>query len=279
MTAWRSSQSCRFLSNSLSRHLVGLNVLFKKQGQVCQELYTGFALYHRERLMWVTAGHVVDEIGALISSADFEVIGAAWLDGCDISGAEGIPAGDLTELIRFSATPLGYDFGVISLDKASLTLLNSPYTQFLTHEIWGNSKSTKVIGYYLLGFPRDWRKSTVRGTKARPRRMTAELQAAIACVPLARTDREVPVCRDDFWDHPTGFYARVLPYSDGADDGPRDLRGTSGGPIFSIEVADDGSIEHRLFGIQVAWVQDKQVIRAESIEDIVAIMAPASSQA
>jgi hypothetical protein len=89
-------------------------------------------------------------------------------------------------------------------------------------------------------------------------------------MPVERIERREPVCKGDFWDHPTSFYGRIIDQADG-DDLAR-IEGMSGGPLFSIERTPEGRMKFRLFGVQSSWLPEKRIIRAESLVDFANIL-------
>src|SRR5438105_3577447 len=103
---WLDVSACHTFARLFSRHILALQMVFRYQGKEYHDLYSGFATYYRNRLMWITAGHVIDEITERASNPKLEIGAAGWLDGCEVSGAESVPAGNLKELVSFSASPL-----------------------------------------------------------------------------------------------------------------------------------------------------------------------------
>src|SRR5688572_8274072 len=83
---WQELAACHTFARLFSKHLLALQMVFRHEGQTYQDLYTGFPMWHRDRLMWATAGHVIDEIRERADSPAYEVGGACWLDGCEIAG-------------------------------------------------------------------------------------------------------------------------------------------------------------------------------------------------
>jgi len=100
---WQQLSACEALADWFGRHLVGLYFSVKTQDGQRQGVYTGFILFYEENLLWITAGHVIDEISDLLSSSEVNIETMHWLDGVEISGAESIPVHH-RDLDMFSGT-------------------------------------------------------------------------------------------------------------------------------------------------------------------------------
>jgi hypothetical protein len=152
---WAEKCVCEQFAQFFSQYLLGLHVVIRRHGNTYQLFYTGFALFHCGRLVWVTAGHVLTELHELLADSAVEIGGAGWMDGCEIPGAQSIPVGDLRTLAMFNAEPSGFDFGIASLDRAAMTLLGTQKLQILTELCWRNHETANVEGFYLVGSQRN----------------------------------------------------------------------------------------------------------------------------
>jgi hypothetical protein len=153
---WRKFRTCKDLSHWFINHLVGLLISYQFNNQIFERVHTGFLLFHRNVLLWVTAGHVIDNIRELTSNPEIRTLGMSWLDGCDIEGAESVVVHD-RNLDMFSSNNRGIDFGVINiagLDEANI--LANDNVKIMTQQVWKNLGNAIPEGYYVLGFPKEW---------------------------------------------------------------------------------------------------------------------------
>ena len=91
---WQMEFACRALSHCFDRHIVGLSVGLGKGGKIVEEVFTGFLLLHENRLMWCTAGHVIDQLGEILETRPPEEVQLHWMDGMPINGASSFPVHD-----------------------------------------------------------------------------------------------------------------------------------------------------------------------------------------
>jgi hypothetical protein len=264
---WKRDGVCRVFSRQFSRHVVGLHLLMQVDGKPEQDLFTGCVVTYRGVTGWATAGHVIDELERYLSSPKVRIMSSNWMDGCEIPGAEGVPAVGLSELPRFSFEPHGIDFGWMPFGAASQMLIANEKLAPIDEVAWYKHEEAAPEGYYLVGFPLEWW-HPFSAIVADKRRATAQLHAQLAVVPLEMIEPEPPLLKGDFWDHPTCYYARKLPLTSNHGKVLADIQGTSGGPIFSIERTESGRMKYRLYGIQSAWAPDRETLRFERVSVI-----------
>ena len=267
---WRYTSTCGVLSKWFIHHLLPLLISAKRDDEVHHMICTGFLLYHRDILSWVTAGHVVDRIEEILSTPSVDILRMRWLDGCEIRGAESVPVGH--NLSAFSAYESGIDFGIVAIpDLEALNIIEGGRVKFLTEEVWKNLHLAKPEGYYVFGYPREW--VEVQEDRLAGNQILGSLQANLACLPVKRIEYPGPnPVRSEFWNDPDAFYGEILPFADKPAYQPDSIKGMSGGPLFSIERDPDGRIRYRLFGIQSSWLPSERKIRAEPISKIIGMM-------
>lgn len=269
---WRQHLACQTLAEWFGHHLVGLFFSVQANGSKQEGVYTGLVLYYEKNLLWITAGHVVDEIHKVLSNPEIDVQIMRWLDGCEIPGAESIPVHN-RNLEMFSGLEFGIDFGVVKITGLDANnMLNNNRTQVITEEFWKTPHS-KPEGYYVLGFPKEWAEH--HETRFPDNQIFNSFLANLACLPVQQIGYRGDFHPNkEFWNDPDAFYGQILPFVDGVEDQPASLKGMSGGPLFSIERDPSDRIGYRLFGIQRSEDKDERLIRAEPIHKILGLINP-----
>ena len=271
---WQQLSACETLADWFGRHLVGLYFSIKSRGTKQQGAYTGFVLFYDENLLWITAGHVVEEIRQLLSNPEIDVEVMRWLDGCEISGAESIPVHH-RNLDMFSGLQYGVDFGairIIGLDAQ--TILNNNRTQVITELIWKNMHLAKPEGYYILGYPQEWTEHY--DVQLSDNQIFNLLRMKLACLPVRQIEYRGDIWNKEFWNDPKAFYGQIIPFAEGSEFQPISVKGMSGGPLFSVERDPSGRIGYRLYGIQRSEDKDERLIRVEPLHKILGLIKPES---
>ncbi len=65
---WQSVNSADAFIQLFQRNVVGLLLAGMIDAKFQYSIYTGFLLWHEENLLWLTAGHIVEEIVSILSS-------------------------------------------------------------------------------------------------------------------------------------------------------------------------------------------------------------------
>ena len=269
---WRQLSTCQILADWFSHHLLGLFLSYREKGeeQSCHVIATGFLLHHKEILLWVTAGHVVDKLREILSDQNNDIRRMRWLDGCEIPGAESVVVHN-RDLAMFSACDQGMDFGVVALtgfDEANI--INGGRVMVMTDQIWKNLHLAQPEGYYIIGYPQEWLE--IRQERLNDKQVRGSATANLAFVPVERVEPPTDGQPASFWDDPEAFYGQILPFADNSTAQPDNIIGMSGGPVLSIERDSTGNLRYRLFGIQSRWLEQSRRVRAEPIHKIVAMM-------
>lgn len=110
---WRSKGTINILTGWFRRYLLGLFTEVKSKNKTYRIMYSGFLLEYRNYLLWITAGHVVDQILKLVKNDQYSISTIRWVDNFPVEGAESIPLHkpNLHEL-SVSFTNLNIDFGL-----------------------------------------------------------------------------------------------------------------------------------------------------------------------
>lgn len=153
---WRLSGVTLKLSEWFSQYIIGLVVSAEYSGRYFHYVLSGFLVSFDDLLLWVTAGHVIDDLKKELSHPAVRLTRLRWLDGFPISGAESIPI--VSGLESFSSTEIGIqgaDFGFIRISGIEESnLRKNSKVQFFTQQAWKDSEKLNPEGFYLLGFPR-----------------------------------------------------------------------------------------------------------------------------
>ena len=80
---WKSQGVANILAKCFAEHLVTLEVAFTVEGEPAHDACTGFLMRLGPIDLWMTAGHVIDQIRDILASPKVNVVRAGLLDGCD----------------------------------------------------------------------------------------------------------------------------------------------------------------------------------------------------
>ncbi|MCB8925293.1 MAG: hypothetical protein H6652_06655 [Ardenticatenaceae bacterium] len=266
---WAYQSTCEILAGWFQKHLVGLLISISKNEKAHNNLvFTGFLLFYRERLLWITAGHVIDKIQEVLQEPNYDIVTMQWLDGGKIPGAESVIVHN-RDLQFFSTYENDVDFGCVMIEGLdAANILQNNEVKVVTEQIWKNIHLSNPEGYYIVGYPEEWVETDLESSSNNI--MINKLFARVACLPVEKTDHPGKSV-DPFWNNPEAFYGKILDYSD--QNQPNSISGMSGGPLLSIERDQNGELRYYLFGLQHGWDKNKRIIRAESIQTILQIIS------
>jgi hypothetical protein len=165
----------------------------------------------------------------------------------------------------------GLDFGAVRLPiLEKKALMANESASVMGEQAWRNLNAASPEGYYAIGFPREW--NNLKKTRAEGTKVLNSLKADLACLPIAEVPRRNDSSGEAFWEHEKSFYGEVLRFPDAPTLKVESIVGMSGGPILSIERSPDAKIGIRLVGLQVEWLPNSEIVRAESIQEIAAAL-------
>jgi hypothetical protein len=229
-------------------------------------VYTGFLLRHGKHLLWLTAGHIVDELDLILSSGNFEITKFCWLDNYDSPAANAVLV-HRKDMLKRSWKDSLLDFGIVVpsvLDAGNL--LSNPSVEIIEESIWRNLSQAEPEGYYAIGYPKSW--TTHSSKKVSTSKILHSVEARLAILPLRGISPPSSLSHIPEWTDEDAFYGKILPFTDLPKFEVDDAKGMSGGPILSVERDPSGRIRYRLVGIIQSWYQSESVIRAEPITKI-----------
>jgi hypothetical protein len=263
---WQRASTVNVLIELFEHHILGLLIGGMTNSVFQYSLYTGFLLLHGDELLWITAGHVVEEIDQILESHDFHVSVMKWLDGFDVPGAETVPV-HRENLQSKSWKSEGIDVGVALLSPLDARNLLANKELFPIEEtIWMKLAEASPEGYYLLGYPRAWNQFEER--PAPDKKVLRSITANLACIPVIEIIPSDDATPESFWSNPTAFFGKIIEYPDVPSFDVDDLHGMSGGAIVSVERDPDGRIRYRLVGVVSKWLRSESIVRAEPIKEL-----------
>lgn len=268
---WQRASTVDVLLKWFKTHIVGLLFGGSSKGVFQYFLFTGFLLNRDGELLWLTAGHVIDNISTVLNAKDFSLSVIRWLDGYEVPGAEAIPV-NVSQLRMKSWTSIGLDFGAIALPLLEkLNLQANNQVTVMDERIWRNLKHASPEGYYVIGYPRIW--NDFKETPTEGNRVLRSLKANLACLPIQPVHPPADADNDPFWYNEGAFYGKVLRFPDMPAFKVEDIAGMSGGPILSIERTPEAQFAYRLVGIQVKWKPDSEIVCAEPVDKIASVLS------
>jgi len=263
---WQSVTSADALRDWFRRNIVGLLLAGFIDSQFQYSVYTGFLLRYKEHVLWLTAGHITEEIATALASNSFKLTKFCWLDDYHVSGANAVIVHRKDMHMR-SWKDDGLDFGIIVpsiLDAGNL--FSNPDVEVVDETIWRNLAQANPEGYYAIGYPRPWTKHSSR--RVSTKKMLHSVEVNLAILPLREITPPEKLSENESWSNEEAFYGKILPYTDYPEFEVDEIKGMSGGPILSVERDPDGRIRYRLVGIIQSWYRSESIVRAEPISKI-----------
>jgi hypothetical protein len=261
---WQNAAVASSLLKEIRACVVPLLVAGYVGREVQYSVYSGFFVTRAGTAVWLSAGHVVDEVTQLLSSPNFKILTMAWLDDFEAKGAEGVPL-HRANIPTKSWKSEGLDIGAIlpsALDVGNI--FKNDKVKMIDAGAWENLSAVHPEGFYAIGFPRPWSIHSQRPFSST--KLLHSVKADLACLPLEEVLPPPEFAGDPVWSNPRAFYGKILPFPDYPDFDLDNLRGMSGGPILSVERTENGYIGYRLVGVIQSWARAQSIIRAEPID-------------
>lgn len=254
-------------ANIYQRHTLGLSLAVKSEKGYQHEMLSGCKFYHRDCILWVTAGHTIKYLDRVLQEYGNQVTMMAWCDYFGSSEAGYVPVShrDFRKFYVYEPDKDGTDigFGILEgLDEKNIrenlrgVLLTAPSSDAYA--------GIEPEGFHLVGYPGEFGKLTSASYNESKDQITSEHR--LVCLPIEKQERpleEQP--SNDFWRFPNAFYGRILRFSEDWLSQPSDISGMSGGPIFAVTRSPERRFQYYLVGIQGSWLSGSRYIRAEPI--------------
>ena len=261
---WQNITIAEILTRQFKKHIVGLLIDGSIKGESQHYLYSGILLEYKGSLLWLTAGHVIDNIDSVLKHPSFKVSTMRWLDDYDTPEAGSIPI-NYSNLDMRSWTTQNIDFGVINIALLERQCLKAnKETIAINSEIWRNLNQASPEGYYIVGYPRAWNNYSEKRLEGN--KILKSIWTNIACIPLLPIAPPSNTNDDPFWNSDGAFYGQLINYPDMEDFQIETISGMSGGPIFTIERTPNSQFAYRLAGLQSAWKPESKIIRGTPID-------------
>ena len=232
---WRRYSVCSTLRDHFQSHVVGLHVRFKQNEVIEDELFTGFLLSYEGLHFWLTAGHILSTMREMRDSESIEIHEAHWVDHAPNRMSCPFRV-DFNHLVGSFSDTDRLDFGIVLLSRNDARLMNkNPNIEFLTPEVWRGHENATPEGFYVMGFPIEWLQVMEPSATGSP---SYFLKSDIACLPADRIEDRGNSANTgilDFWERDECFFGQLVNYADRSEHAVEDIKGMSGGPIFSIE--------------------------------------------
>ncbi len=254
----------------VQKHFLSLRVSYLIKGVPHVSWFSGFLILAKSLLMWMTAGHVLEEIRKLLQTEGVGSIKARWIDNDPNVNAKSIPC-ELAKLRLTSVNIEGYDFGFVLLPPYYAKLIlavkeNRP----LTEAHWRSDDSFEPEGYYIVGIPQEF--TEVKQLSNGPEIYEYKSSATVLSVPVIKEDAAKHLSEDEFWRHDNNFYGKVLPIHNDNGKELTDIKGMSGGPIFGVRSIDKDKIQYRIIAIQSSWLNQSRFTRGTRFDKVIAIL-------
>jgi hypothetical protein len=259
---WHSARIASSLSELFRSYIIGLLLGGIVEGRYQIDFYTGFLLYHADNLIWITAGHVVDKVGAVLASRSFRLSIMRWVDGYEVPGGEAVQVHHVPPPMK-SWKEQGFDIGAVKLEGLDAWgLLANQKLRVMHEQGWKNLENAKPEGYFIVGYPSVW--SAFSETPVEGNKVLRSIRTDLACIPVSPiTEPSSPDRFPNFWARTHSFFAQIITYSDLPDFEVEELAGMSGSPVISIERTSDAQLRYRLVGVLAEWLPGEKIIRAE----------------
>lgn len=262
---WQNQGTSEAFSKLFKKLTLPLLLAGSVDGNIQYNVYSGFLLELDQNLVWISAGHVIEDIICNIRSPSFQVIKMAWMDSYDKENAEFVTL-HRKNIPMKSWKSLGYDVGIIIPSLLDVgNLYKNENAIFINPIIWKNVDKARPEGFYAIGYPKTlWNHSTSQIQN----KILHTINSQIICLPLKQIQPPSELKRNPGWSNPDSFFGELIPYVDNPEFQFEEAKGMSGGLILSVERDTDGQIRYRLFGIIQSFAESQYIFRAEPIQKL-----------
>ncbi|MEM9415472.1 MAG: hypothetical protein AAGA29_08360 [Planctomycetota bacterium] len=227
---------------------------------------SGFVISVNGHWVWITAGHVIDEIVKYKEDADYKVINPRlfdrWFDFDRNSDDKGIPISiEMGRMFSVSNEESGTDYGGLLLNNLEVEAMKRSGIEPLDERYWASfppMADFKIC--QLLGLPAD----TTEKHKAHRTKHIVRISEAVRPVlapasPLKSADAQF------LTDHPRVICKLrddLVPDDPADGEAIKNIKGMSGGPLFGLWQFSDGTTRYRVVGIQSGVFPENRLITA-----------------
>lgn len=261
---WIRSSASNFFSNKLLKYFVQLYISYIVDNKIYRNPCTGILLEVKGKLLWISAGHVVESIINYYKNGMINDL--RWIDRWDVKGVDTLPFSK-RNIEYYLGNTHGTDYGAILLSileaenfKSNRNLKPLVMTIGIT-----DSPIKTPEGYILAGFP--WDMANIDLKPMTNNKDKVSLSSKLICLPLEKITWKDISSHEKNWKDKEAFYAQILEYSDKEESQPDELKGMSGGPVFSF-YRDQNFLNIKLEAIFDSYHKKTHQIRAEPIDRI-----------
>lgn len=255
------------LTAVFQQHLVRVCVDFTAKKRRHIGVYSGFLLELGNMFMWVTAGHVLEEIEAICGMSSYSSVRIGWADNSESIPAARIPF-DFASTPKFKHNKDGIDIGwLVPHGLALEALRKEPNNVPFTEPAWRNiTAEYAILSMYLVGCPREAVRPAVIPDLSRD---PITIAMPTSRLRLRKIDPRTDEDPKDCWDKSDSFFAEIVPEGAPSTVMLSSIIGMSGGPVIALSERPDKKIAYHLVGIQSAWLPESRIIRATPISLLV----------
>jgi hypothetical protein len=225
------------------RHLVGLCVTYETDGGEQKDspgrfaAYAGTLIIIRNRVHFLTAGHILREVDDALESERVNIQSAVLADTFGSRRVSNMPIPiDLEHAPRFyiDNADSGLDFGVMAIHPNHVRLLAANEMVALGEENWIHQSSLSLDGHFMLGLPAEFTSDHLTASGA-----------GLVSPTIFRVQRLASTPDENVTRYPrfVGQIDRELPLDD--------LAGMSGGPIFGVKFGTP--MRYWIVALQSSW--------------------------
>lgn len=267
---WDDDKTARIFNFLVRKHFLSLKVSYSIKGVPNVSWFSGFLILTKSLLMWMTAGHVLEEIRKLLQTEGVGSIKARWIDNDPNVNTKSIPC-ELAELRLTFVNIEGYDFGFVLLPPYyTKQILAIKENRPLTEAHWKSDDNFEPEGYYITGIPQEL--TELKQLSNGPEIYKFKSSAILLSVPVIKEEAVKHISENEFWRHDNNFYGKLLCIHDDNDKELADIKGMSGGPIFGVRSIDKDKIQYRIIAIQSSWLNQSRFIRGTRFDKVIAIL-------
>ncbi len=246
---WKTQRTCSEFSHIFKGLLLGLHISGKITNQQQSVVYSGFLITYMGTPLWITAGHVIEEIEEIIQNPvnNFKCI---WLDWASIP-----LLADIKNAFKGTLRRNNIDIGFIGINL--LEFNNFKENKFtLPFNLPSNGPAVfSPQHFYLLGFPKD---------------LQANNSYTAVCLPIE--EKKYSEIKNKETLPKEKFYGKVVNFADNPDYQFR-IKGMSGGPLVGVSFdIKQKRKSYSLWGIQSSILPKSRIVTVEPIENLITFL-------
>lgn len=264
-TWWQTPEAASNFANYYQRYSLGLFISANIGGSHRQAIFSGFSLIYQDQVLWMTAGHVIDELNYVLEQYGSQINTMAWFDYTSSIDSGAFPVGH-RDFRRYSATENGIDigFGILEGLDAENILQNPNGTSIKTSSV-NLDCDIQPEGHFLIGYPGESGQFMQKQHDNSKTLNTFSIR--LVCLPVLKLaslegNQGVPSVNAS---NPNTFYGKILDLPTHQLAVPSDIKGMSGGPVFGVSRDESRGFLSKLVAIQSSWFAGSKIIRAEPL--------------